>query len=67
MSKPFTSWFERSGQVVSFFTTDRRRARRFSRRTSIRFRVDREPPQRAYAGGMTMAEMVAEDEREAAR
>lgn len=68
MSNVFSFWCEnaREKRVVSYFTTDRRRARRFARRTGIRFRIDRES-QRAYGGGQTLGGVFADDVQEAAR
>lgn len=61
MSRTFTVCVGFGDCVRSYFTTDRRTARRLARRSGVTFRVDREGPSRSYAGGQTLAQIVAED------
>ena len=60
MSKVFSFWATnaREQRVTSYFTTDRRRARRFARVSGIRFVTDREGPNRSYAAGATMGQIL---------
>lgn len=60
MSKVFSFWATnaREQRVTSYFTSDRRRARRFARVSGMRFVTDREGPQRSYAAGATIGQIL---------
>lgn len=55
-------WFcaanAREQRVTSYFTTDRRRARRFARISGMRFVTVREGPQRSYASSATIGRII---------
>ena len=60
MSCVFSVATYRNGRPVCFFTTDHRRARRFSRDSGLRFRRFRDSGQVTYGGGPGAEQQIAQ-------